>query len=370
LLMGDSDNDSHGKSSRSAAAFFVGPKPPHKRYVKINAQGIKVCAKMQMNGSTYQQIATHSGQSIRNVQRVLQKTEGLGLISDASINYSIKKRGPKPRNEDPQKREIEDILQADSSLTRKGNLFNLILGISDKLSDAAKVTEDRVGKLLCKMGFTRKILTKIPIERNSANVIEQRKAYCEMIDSLPDKKILFLDETGFNLHTSNNWGYSPKGQPAIASIPASRGRNLSLLSVISMTGLIAYAIVDGPVNGKLFLSFLDLDFYPRRQCDDFILCMDNARIHHVDAVRKWAITKAMQIVYLPPYTPQLNPNENVFSAIKNKYHMVKPRPKNNEEMRNMLITILDSFISADFEGYYKNMREYVEKGKHGELFMN
>ena len=68
--------------------------------------------------------------------------------------------------------------------------------------------------------------------------------------------ILFLDEAGFNLHTSTNYGYFPVNKDAVLYQPASRGRNLSLCAIISKNGIKNYQIKEGAFNKEFFVSFL------------------------------------------------------------------------------------------------------------------
>jgi hypothetical protein len=112
------------------------------------------------------------------------------------------------------------------------------MGIREKLPNELDTSEERIGRIITKLGYTRKRLQKSPTERNSDQVINQRDSYCEAIDNIPNSGILFLDETGFNLHTSYNYGYSPEGTPAIMCTPGNRGRNLSLIVTISLGGVV------------------------------------------------------------------------------------------------------------------------------------
>lgn len=233
-----------------------------------------------------------------------------------------------------------------------------------------RVGEGKIGRLIHKMGYTRKRLVKVPIERNTPRTIELRRAYCAELDQLEDSDIYFLDESGFNLHTSSSYGYSPSGKVAYENVPASRGRNISLLTVISTCGLVAYALVFGTINGPYFVGFLNQDLLPRLRQRNIVLVMDNAMIHHVDAVKTWGNESGVRILYLPPYSPQLNSNENVFALIKSRYSTKRPLPQNQEQMKKMLEPILDALVESDFSPYYKGMRKWVAKGLEGTKFIN
>ena len=170
------------------------------------------------------------------------------------------------------KRNIENFLICDNSLTQKAIMVKLNeLGIS--------ISQSKISKVLKEMGYSRKRLTKIPEGRNTEKNLDERRAYTLSMSSIQDESLVFIDETGFNLHTSLNYGYSPKSQREFRMFPSNKGRNLSVLVAISLRGVIAYEMVDGPINSELFRNFILNKLYPKLELSENILFMDNTRIH-------------------------------------------------------------------------------------------
>jgi transposase len=338
-----------------------------KRYIILDHRSRDVCNKMAQEGKTAQQIAEYSGQSIRQAGRIIKMMTAPENLLNTN-KPGPQKRGPKPTINDDVINEIREILDADNSLTIKGIDTILTIGMRSKLPPLLDISEHKIGRLLRDMTYTRKRLKRTPLERNSKRIIQQRQIYCDKISKIPKENFLCIDETGFNLHTSCSYGYLPEGQPAFTKVPANRGRNLSLIAAISTQGLVAYALVDGPINGSLFTSFLDIDLCQRIPEDVKVIVMDNARIHHIELVETWACVGGFDLEYLPAYSPELNPCENLFAIIKSRYNSIRPRPTTTDSLQKILIPILDSFVEKDLTHLFDSIHHWISKGQRGEAF--
>ncbi|KAF7685451.1 hypothetical protein CDIK_3800 [Cucumispora dikerogammari] len=98
------------------------------------------------------------------------------------------------------------------------------------------------------------------------------------------RKILFLDESGFNLHTSINYGYFMVSKDAILYQPASKSQNISLCSIISSNGVENYKLIDGAYNRDEFMRFLVVCSEKKIFNQNPILVMDNVRFHHCEEI--------------------------------------------------------------------------------------
>ena len=76
------------------------------------------------------------------------------------------------------------------------------------------------------------------------------------MSSISDEEIIYVDETGFNLHTSSNYGYSPVNEKPFRMVTAAKGLNASLLCTISVRGLVTYQIFDASINSEKFQEFI------------------------------------------------------------------------------------------------------------------
>jgi transposase len=184
-------------------------------------------------------------------------------------------------------------------------------------------------------------------------------------------RLIFLDESGFNLHTSNNYGYSPKNIDAVRLMPVNRGKNVSLISILTNTGIKAFRLLEGSFNSDLFSDFLEYAWSINSFISGDIVIMDNARFHHSSNIKLWFQEKGVILRYLPPYTPQLNPIEEVFSTIKNRLHKTRPMGRTSAELIANITNVINN-INGDneinFDSYYEHMREYLDKAFRGDFF--
>ena len=156
--------------------------------------------------------------------------------------------------------------------------------------------------------------------------------FASEMEALFDHRILFLDESGFNLYTSNKYGYSMPVTDAIDYNMGNRGRNVSLCSILAADGIIYSETVVGAFNGIVFKQFIINALGSRNLKEGDVLIMDNVSMHKIAPVRELLTQNGVTVKFLPPYSPQFNPNENVFGYIKSKCNNFRPKAKTQEEL--------------------------------------
>ncbi|KAG0733773.1 hypothetical protein G6F35_014444 [Rhizopus arrhizus] len=184
-----------------------------------------------------------------------------------------------------------------------------------------------------------------PLERNSEEKIQQRYDWVQkwqQTDLDFTTNCVFLDESAIYINLKRGMARSKKGTPAVVTVSMTKAKATSILGAISATGLInvslripkrikkrklgyetdAYSI--GTVTGH-YLSFLkatldEMDKYPEMK--GYYLVMDNAPIHSSTDIGKYIHSRGYRFVYLPPYSPELNPIEQFWSVIKTKLAIV------------------------------------------------
>ena len=139
------------------------------------------------------------------------------------------------------------------------------------------------------------------------------------------KNILFLEETGFKLHTPIKYGYSTINTDAVMYQTASRGRNISMCSIISITGNGHNEILEGSFNSEHFLKILKSCHEKSLFINNPVLVMDNVRFHHCEEIIDFLYKKNICFLNLPPYSSDPNPIENFFSCVKRKLNAISPR---------------------------------------------
>ena len=126
---------------------------------------------------------------------------------------------------------------------------------------------------------------------------------------------MFLDESGCNTDMTRRYAYSLGGGRAVDSVPLSKSKNTTILSSIQMNGTLHYTTFSGGTTAEEFKAYLENDLLLYLSSDS-ILIMDNMKSHHAKAVKALLDNFNVQYVYLPPYSPDLNPIEKLWSKIK------------------------------------------------------
>ncbi len=135
---------------------------------------------------------------------------------------------------------------------------------------------------------------------------------------------MFLDESGFSLALSVLYGWGKKGEPLIEAVPARRGTNLSVLGAFDILGMVATTSKLGAMTRADFERFLQKDLLPRL-LPGSVLVLDNASIHKGGQIECLVSKAGCRVLYLPPYSPDLNPIELAWAFVKRRVRQCGPR---------------------------------------------
>lgn len=315
------------------------------------------------------------------IKRLIDNNTSLVEISrNLSISYATIKKIAKKISEDSHyvinfKNEIEK--RGPNSIGGFHNCVSRIIDAKNAISQKEianeleifgyRASQSTVCRAIKKINYSRKRLVQMPDERNSFRIIENRRIFAENINNISDNQLFYLDECGFNKHTSRSYGYSPKNQKAIKTVSANRGQNISLLAMISKNGYIAFKIIQCPINGQILKDFLNNELLaqpnnvPRKT-----LIMDNVRFHHNPEVRTICNRKNIDLIYLPAYSPQLNPIEEFFSVVKANFKRLDV-PKNSfDQIKSAIEVSILQVQPSVYEGIYRHMRRWLSIASAGE----
>lgn len=137
-------------------------------------------------------------------------------------------------------------------------------------------------------------------------------------------KLVFLDESGVNTNMSRLYARAQGGKRANDAVPLNTGVSTTMLSSVRASGEKVYTTFSGAVNGERFKDYLRKLLIASLRPGDIVI-MDNLRSHKVDDVAQLIASTGAVILYLPPYSPDLNPIEQMWSKIKAFLRMVKAR---------------------------------------------
>ena len=147
------------------------------------------------------------------------------------------------------------------------------------------------------------------------DVQEKRREWKETITPEMVEHLVFLDESGVNTDLTRLYGRALSSQRAVDHAPLNTPRTTTVLSSIRLDGEKAYTTYQGGTTGERFVQYLKEMLLPTLRPGGIVV-MDNMRSHHVKAVREILEAKGMKVLYLPPYSPDLNPIEKMWSKMK------------------------------------------------------
>jgi transposase len=147
------------------------------------------------------------------------------------------------------------------------------------------------------------------------------------------------------------WGRARKGERLVAKVPHGRWKTTTFLAALRSTGLTAPLVVDGAMNGAVFLSYVQQQLAPTLSEGDIVI-MDNLAAHKVKGVREAIAAVGARVVYLPPYSPDLNPIELVFAKFKALLRSAAERTV--EGLWQTCGQLLDRFPSTECLNYFRH----------------
>ena len=132
---------------------------------------------------------------------------------------------------------------------------------------------------------------------------------------LDPARLVFIDETWAKTNMTRTHGRAPRGQRLVAKVPQGRWRTLTFLAALRCDRIDAPCVIDGPINGESFLAYVEQVLVPTLKPGDIVI-IDNLGSHKGKAVRRAIRAAGAKLFFLPPYSPDLNPIEQVFAKLK------------------------------------------------------
>jgi putative transposase len=169
--------------------------------------------------------------------------------------------------------------------------------------------------------------------------------------SIDPKRLVFIDETWAKTNMAPLRGWGPRGQRLIGKAPHGRWRTLTFLAALRCDRIDAPCLFDGPINGQKFLAYVEQFLVPTLQPGDIVI-LDNLGSHKAKAVRRAIRAAGAKLLFLPPYSPDLNPIEQAFAKLKHWLRQAQSRSV--EETYLSLAQALNRFNPKECAAYLVN----------------
>jgi transposase len=182
-------------------------------------------------------------------------------------------------------------------------------------------------------------------------VAQARQLWKASQASLDPRKLVFIDETGTNTKMVRAYGRCPKGQRLIGRQPFGHWKTTTFTAGLRCDGVTAPFVLDGPMNREAFETYVETVLAPTLSPGDRVI-IDNLSSHKSDKARLAIEARGAQLVFLPPYSPDLNPIEMAFSKLKTLLRKAAERTRDN--LWDRIGLVLDAFTPDECANYFRH----------------
>jgi transposase len=162
-------------------------------------------------------------------------------------------------------------------------------------------------------------------------------------------RLVFLDETGASTNMTRRYGRSPRGQRCVAAVPYGHWKTTTFIAGLRHDSITAPMVIDGPMDGAAFLAYVRTFLCPTLHAGDRVIA-DNLSSHKVAGVREAIEARGATLLYLPPYSPDLNPIEKLFAKLKALLR--KAAKRTVDALWEHIGLLLDSFSPEECKNYF------------------
>lgn len=182
---------------------------------------------------------------------------------------------------------------------------------------------------------------------------EKRAHWHEQLAKEPAAALVFVDESGATTKLTRLRARAPEGQRAVGRIPHGHYQTTTLVAGIGLRGPCAPWLFEGALDGEMFLAWVVQGLAPTLQKGDVVI-MDNLATHKVRGVCEAIEAVGARLLYLPPYSPDYNPIENMWSKIK---QILRSRlPRTASELIAAAKTAFQAVSLSDCQGFFLNAK--------------
>jgi transposase len=188
-------------------------------------------------------------------------------------------------------------------------------------------------------------------EQDRPDVARKRARWKAHQGRINASRLVFIDETWIKTNMSPLRGWGPCGHRLTASAPFGHWKTMTFIAALRYDHISAPWVIDGPINGELFTLYVEKELAPTLAKGDIVI-LDNLGSHKGKKARDAIRARKAHLLFLPPYSPDLNPIEQVFAKLKHLMRAAEPRTI--EATWRRVGDLLDLFSEEECANYLRN----------------
>jgi len=193
--------------------------------------------------------------------------------------------------------------------------------------------------------------TLVAREQDRPDISRHRKRWRTYQGLIDPRRLVFIDETWTKTNMTRLRGWAPRGERLVDKVPQGKWKTATFLAALRNDRIEAPCLFDGPINGERFHAYVEQFLVPTLKPGDVVI-LDNLGSHKGKAVRKAIRDVGARLVFLPKYSPDLNPIEQVFAKFKTLLR--KAGARTYEAISDACGKILAQYTPAECAAYLKN----------------
>jgi transposase len=188
-------------------------------------------------------------------------------------------------------------------------------------------------------------------EQDRPDVVQKRAQWRSWSQETDPRRLIFIDETWAKTNMTRLRGRAPRGERLVDKTPHGHWTTTTLIAALGIKGMQCSTVVDGAVNGDVFEAFVEQVLVDQLKPGDVVI-MDNLSSHKRARIRELIEARQAELMYLPPYSPDLNPIEMIFSKIKQLLRALACRTKTT--LWQSMQTVLDAVTPSDATNCFRH----------------
>lgn len=188
-------------------------------------------------------------------------------------------------------------------------------------------------------------------EQDRPGVSRRRAQWRRYQGRIDPARLVFIDETWVKTNMTRLHGWAARGERLVAKVPHGHWNTTTFLAALRHDRIDAPCLFDGPINGELFLAYVEQALVPTLKPGDIVI-LDNLGSHRGKAVRNAIRAAGAKLIFLPKYSPDLNPIEQLFAKLKTLLR--KAGAQTIDAISVVIGQLLKSFTPQECANYFKN----------------